>query len=248
MKSRIEFTAWDPDTPDVERLLAESDIEEMYLWPTGSNYVFLVQLSHKDAGVTHAIYKPRKGEAPLWDFPDGTLYRRERAAYLVSRDLGWEFVPPTVIRDGPHGIGSVQLFIIHKQSDYSAIRSAAPNALRRMAVFDVVTNNADRKAGHCLEALDGRVWGIDHGLTFNTDYKLRTVIWDFVGEPVPEPLYGDLERLGSDLRQAGSVRLQLEELLTKAEIEVFSKRIGALLGQGVLPPPGQRRAIPWPPV
>jgi hypothetical protein len=234
--------------PDIERLLSESEVEETYVWPTGSNYVFLLQLRHDDAGVTHAIYKPRKGEAPLWDFPDGTLYRRERAAYLVSRELGWNFIPPTVIRNGPHGIGSVQLFVIHNQSDYATMRDEAPDALRRMAVFDVVANNADRKAGHCLATPDGRLWGIDHGLTFHTDYKLRTVIWDYIGEPVPESLCNDLERLYIDLRQAGSIRLQLEDLLAKDEIEVFAMRIKALLTHGVLPSPGQRRAIPWPPV
>jgi hypothetical protein len=247
LTSQIEITAWDPDTPDLERLLAESEVEESYLWPSGSNYVFLLQLRHPEAGTAHAIYKPRKGEAPLWDFPNGTLYRRERASYLVARALGWDFIPATIIRDGPHGIGAVQTFIIHDPSDYRAALTASPDALRRIAVFDVVTNNADRKGGHCLRGVDGRIWGIDHGLTFHTEYKLRTVLWDFVGEPVPGPLCADLERILMDLQQVGPLRLQLEELLAKAEIDMFAQRTRSLLERGVFPPPGQRRAVPWPP-
>lgn len=248
MASRVEITAWNPDTPDVERLLCESEIEEMSLWPSGSNYVFLVKLRSATAGVSHAIYKPRSGEAPLWDFPDGTLYRRERAAYVVAGALGWDFIPPTVIRHGPHGIGMVQLFIIHNSDTFFTLREHYAALFRRMALFDIITNNADRKAGHCLKALDGRVWGIDHGLTFHTDYKLRTVIWDYVGEPIPEPLCADLERVLNDLERGGLLRQRLEELITRREIEAFRQRIHVLLAQGVFPAPGPRRSVPWPPV
>lgn len=246
MTARVQITAWDPERPDIEQLLRESAIQEAYLLPSGSNYVFLVQLHNQRDGLSHAIYKPRSGEAPLWDFPDGTLYRREFAAYLVACALGWNFIPPTVIREGPHGIGVVELFIIHKAAHFFTLREHHADDFRRMAVFDIITNNADRKAGHCLEALDGRIWGIDHGLTFHTDYKLRTVIWDYAGERVPEALCRDLERLLTQLQHAGPLYQQLEELLARREIEAFVQRIENTLAQSVFPAPGLRRSVPWP--
>ena len=136
-----------------------------------------------------AVYKPRRGEAPLYDFPDGTLYRREFAAYVVSEAIGWHLVPPTVIRDGPYGVGTAQLFIdAQPKRNYFTLREDRSDDLKPMAAFDVFANNADRKGAHCLLDPEDRIWGIDHGLTFNVDYKLRTVIWDFSGQPVsPRP-------------------------------------------------------------
>ena len=130
----------------------------------------------------------------MWDFPDGTLYRRERAAYLLATDLGWEFIPPTIIRDGPYGIGMVQLFIPNDvHANFFTLRDTYADDMRRMALFDAVSNNADRKGGHCLLGNDGRIWGIDHGLTFHESNKLRTVIWDYSEEQIPAALVADLE-------------------------------------------------------
>ncbi len=147
---------------------------------------------------TLAIYKPQRGERPLWDFPSGTLGRREVATYLVAEAVGWGLVPPTVLREGPYGSGSVQLFVeAQEEIHFFTIQDDARYAddLRRLAALDVICNNADRKAGHCLVDVDGRLWAIDNALTFHVDPKLRTVIWDFAGTPLPA-------RIGSDLRAA----------------------------------------------
>ena len=184
---------WSPDAHDIEAILVRADVRGLDLLPSGSNYVFVMALDDDTAGAGIAIYKPERGEAPLHDFPDGTLYRRERAAYLVSEALGWRLVPPTVVRDGPHGVGTAQLFIEHQaRGSYFSMKDSRVAELRRMATFDAFINNADRKGGHCLDGRDGRVWGIDHGLTFHRQDKLRTVIWDWAGDPIDAPHLDDV--------------------------------------------------------
>ena len=226
-------------------ILRRGQIVECKLVPWGSNYTFAVVLADPqgEADDAIAIYKPRAGEAPLWDFPSGTLYQREYAAYLVSRALGWDFIPATVIRDGPHSIGTVQAYVEpNEDSHYYTFRGEFDDELKRMAVFDIITNNADRKAGHCFRGKeDGRIWGIDHGLTFNVHPKLRTVIWDYIGLPVPQNLLDDLIRLYAD----GALPSLLRPYLDQLEIEAFRARIARLVDAGVFPELSSRRNIPY---
>lgn len=224
--------------------LRSGEITECKLVPWGSNYTFAVVLSlPEDDEPALGIYKPRAGEAPLWDFPSGTLYQREYAAYLLADALGWDFIPPTVIRDGPHGIGTVQLYVEPEHdSHYFSFREAHQEELRRMAVFDLVTNNADRKAGHCFrDRSQTRVWGIDHGLTFNTQPKLRTVIWDFCGEEIPAHLVAGLARVRDDAAIAELLAPRLDPL----ELHALRARAARLLEAGVFPELSSRRNIPY---
>ena len=227
--------------------LTRAEMGEGWLMPYASNYTFLVELCHNEQH-GYGIYKPQAGEAPLWDFPSGTLYRRECASYSVSRMLGWPMVPPTVQREGELGIGSLQLFVPSvEQSHYFALRETRAPELFRMAVFDVMVNNADRKGGHCFEAKSGGIWGIDHGLTFHVAYKLRTVIWDFAGERIAEPLLQDLRRLADELNTPGSAALaELAELLAPEEVMALVWRIDQLLKEPAMPEPRSRRDLPWP--
>ena len=228
-----------------EAFMLRARIEDCELVPWGSNYTFAVLLSDpaEERDEELAIYKPVAGEIPLWDFPTDTLYRREYASYLVSQRLGWHFIPPTVIRDGPHGSGSVQQYIEAEQEEhYFSFRDECREDLERIALFDIITNNADRKAGHTLrDAADGRIWGIDHGLTFNVEPKLRTVIWDFQLEPIAEHLRHDLSRIARD----ETLARQLSRHLTPPEVRAFQKRATSLARQGVFPPLTSRRSIPW---
>ena len=214
-----------------------------------SNYAFLVSLSHQERKVT-TVYKPQKGERPLWDFPDGTLCFREMASFLTSERLGWQLVPPTVLRDGARGLGTFQLFIDHDpEVNYFTFDESMQPHLLRMAAFDAIINNADRKGGHCLVDARGHVWGIDHGISFNVAHKLRTVIWDFAGQPLPEPVAADLERLCAELNETTSdYRLQLARLLAPNEIDAFQRRIDRLLHARRYPLPGPGPNYPWPPV
>lgn len=240
---------WSPDDPRVATALARATVERIELLPSGSNYVFAMYLCDAEGDPGAAIYKPRRGEAPLHDFPDGTLYRRERAAYLISEALAWHIIPPTIIRDGPHGIGMVQLYIEHRpRASYFTMKGARARDLRRMALFDVVVNNADRKGGHCLEAPDGRIWGIDHGLTFHPQVKLRTVIWDYAGTPVDADLLADVERLLDDLSGDGPAMEELGELLHARELRALRERIESILEQRTFPMPPPWRPVPWPPL
>lgn len=238
---------WHPDWPEVDGVITRAEITEMKLLPTGSNYVFVLALQDEDAGAGVAVYKPRRGEAPLWDYPGGTLYRRERAAYLLSEALGWGVVPPTVVRDGPHGIGMVQLHIDYlPRANYFTLKDQRQDDLRRLALFDVIANNGDRKGGHCLLDHDGRLWGIDHGLTFHHQGKLRTVIWDYVDEPVPPSLLADAERLLKTLQAGGPSAAELDALLDKSERRALRARIERVLATGVYPEPPPWRPVPWP--
>lgn len=231
------------------RLLREGEVVAYEVVPWGSNYTFLVALADDD-GEPRAIgvYKPAQGEAPLWDFPDGCLYRREYAAYLTSQWLGWHFIPETVIRDGPYGIGTMQQYVeAEDDAHYYTLRASHPDDLQRITLFDLLVNNADRKAGHVFKGTDGRVYGIDHGLTFHVHPKLRTVIWDFIGQPIPDALLNDLAtRLdGPAAREA--LRCQLAPLLAPLEIERFFTRAERLLALRVFPGfrPGHDHNIPW---
>lgn len=240
-------TSWSADRPDLAQLLASAEISACRPIMWGSNGTFLVTLCAGEAGSSYAVYKPRRGEAPLWDFPRGTLFRREVATYLVSEALGWSIVPPTVVRDGPYGVGSVQLFIEHDPEDYftsPARRDRA--AAEQIALLDVLLNNADRKSEHCLQGLDGKTWAIDHGLTFHTDPKLRTVIWDFAGEPIDAALLAALETLCAALDRRGALTPRLLQLVAQPEIDAVVRRLRLLLRARVHPDPGaHRRGMPW---
>lgn len=219
------------------------------------------------------VYKPVAGERPLWDFPDGTLAAREEAAYLVSEALGWAIVPLTFRRDGPHGPGMVQLWqepdrvqeavtlvnearvpegFLHvfdglddRDHVVSLVHEDTPE-LRRMAVFDAVVNNADRKGGHVLAMTDGHRYGVDHGLTFHVEHKLRTVLWGWAGDPLGDDDRSCLDLLADRLDdELGEVLL---DMVTPVEVEATRRRVKRLLRLGTLPEPGQGwRAIPWPP-
>jgi uncharacterized repeat protein (TIGR03843 family) len=221
------------------------------------------------------VYKPVAGERPLWDFPDGTLAQREYAAYLVSEALGWSIVPPTLLRDGPLGEGMVQLWIdTPDQTDRTDLVDIVPQgqvpdgwigvldaydgrhnpvslvhadslALQRMAVFDAVVNNADRKGGHVLDGGSGRVYGVDHGVTFNADDKLRTVLWGWAGDPVPAAVLDGVRRLADEL--AGGLGTELCSLITTVEVTATRARCRSLLRTGCFPAPSDDwPSIPWP--
>ena len=235
-------------TEELCELLRRGRIVECGLIPWGSNYTFLVTMDVRQSAPLLGVYKPRRGEAPLWDFPDGTLYKREYAAFLLSEALGWQLVPPTVIRDGPKGIGTVQLFIHHQQedADYFALRDQHAHEMKTMAVFDMIANNTDRKAGHCLRGEGGRIWGIDHGLTFHHQPKLRTVIWDFGDETMPAELLQDIRRVCTDLEARRAFARELEKYLTSAEIEALITRMRYVMDHPEFPCLQTRRGVPWP--
>jgi len=228
------------------RLLTEAEITAASLVPWGSNYTFAVALEpdEEDERGHLAIYKPRLGERPLWDFPVGTLSQRERASYLLSRRLGWDLVPPTVLRQGPHGIGSVQLYIEphpDHEDDHRFWGQYRPE-IERMVLFDHITNNADRKLAHCLVSASGRLWGIDHGLTFNVEPKLRTVLWQYNERPIDPALLQDLVRLGEE---ADAVREEFADLLAPEELDALFARAEALVEEGVFPELDPYRNVPY---
>jgi uncharacterized repeat protein (TIGR03843 family) len=211
--------------------------------PWGSNYTFLVDVEHHGES-SRAIYKPFQGEQPLWDFPEG-IYRREVAAYRLSAELGWPNIPEMVVRDdAPFGVGSLQRFVPadFEQHYFTMIEDPDfDSAFKTIATFDVIVNNADRKAGHCLLAEDGEIFAIDNALCFNAEPKLRTVIWEFGGEPIEPALLDDLRRLRTDWRPD-----EFAGLLDPAEIDSLVSRIEALLANPVLPELVSERQYPWP--
>jgi uncharacterized repeat protein (TIGR03843 family) len=196
------------------------------------------------------VYKPVLGEQPLWDFPQGTLAAREVAAYLTSQALGWDLVPPTVLRrDGPAGGGSLQLYVpADLNHHYFTFSDAERERLRPVVVFDLLINNADRKAGHVLLDAEGRIRLIDHGVCFHVQDKLRTVIWDFVGQPIPEDLRADAASFGDRLRSDQDLRARFAPLLSPDEIDALISRADRLLRLERFPPPGPHRPYPWPAV
>ena len=225
---------------DIEDLLLESKILDGGLVQQGSNYTFIVELQSETINFW-GIYKPSKGERPLWDFPYGTLHNRERCSYIVSDFLGWNIVPPTVIREGPHGEGSMQ-FCVHYdgESNYYTLKKSYEDRMVLIACFDLLVNNTDRKPSHCFRSTDGRVWGIDHGLTFHVEPKLRSVIWDFCGhELYPEQL-DDIARLRDELvRSESNLTKELLDLLDKEEFEIFRKRVNNFIVDPRLPSIGE---------
>lgn len=237
------------DTDDVLRFLREAEMAIEGRMPWSSNATFLVTLSAAassgDSGVeAKAIYKPVRGERPLWDFPAG-LHRREVAAWQLSEFLGWGLVPPTVLRqDAPYGEGSLQLFVAADfEAHYFTLYENRPDLhdqLKAICTFDILINNTDRKGGHCLLGLDGRVWAIDNGLCFAEDDKLRTVIWEFGGEPIPRKLLADVRRLGE------CVPLEVASLLDDGEAEALRRRATTLVAKKVFPVDASGRRYPWP--
>ena len=224
-----------------QEFLLQAEILSCELTPAGSNYTFLAKLRLADRE-GFAIYKPKDGEVPLWDFPPGTLYKRECAAYLLSEILGWDFIPLTIIREGPYGIGSVQQFIEHDpKQNYYTVNEANGDALRMIACFDLVANNTDRKAGHIIEGLDGKLWGIDQALTFHADTKIRTVIWDFCGEHIPNRHLDSLRDFGQQLAAPVGRVKELLELLRPEEVESLQQRLDWVLQERAYPGmPGRR--------
>jgi uncharacterized repeat protein (TIGR03843 family) len=210
--------------------------------PWASNVTLLAEVE-LDGTCVRAIYKPERGERPLWDFPPG-LYRREWAAYLFSEALGWGLVPPTIVREGPHGEGSFQLFLEAEfEQHWFTLREDARHRerLEKICVFDFVANNADRKSGHCLLGPDGLIYGIDNGLTFHTELKLRTVIWDYAGEPIPKALRDDLNRFVTC-----GLPTPLAELLSPAEQQALLVRAKALADYARFPEDRSGHRYPWP--
>jgi len=200
-----------------------------------------------DGVTTAVVYKPVRGERPLWDFPDGTLAGRELGAYLVSHATGWDVVPPTVMREGPYGPGMCQLWVdVDESVDLQALARSDHPDLRRMSVFDAVVNNADRKGGHLLPRADGRVQGVDHGICFSTEDKLRTLLWQWRGDLLTEEAVEVLSRVRAELE--GELGAQLEGLLTGSEVRATTARVDRLLSSRRHPQPSQDwPAIPWPP-
>lgn len=243
-----------------------------------SNAVLYCSVSYEGEEAS-CVYKPVAGEQPLWDFPDGTLAQREVAAYEISEVTGWGLVPPTVLRDGPYGEGMCQMWIEADESDaapqllalveeeepadgWKAIGFAEVGEgrtallvhaddprLRRLAVLDAVINNGDRKGGHLLPEAGGRLYAIDHGVTFNVDDKLRTLLWGWAGEPLTAEAVTVLDRLADELADGTPLATRLAELITPAETEAVRARVQELRRTGLHPKPsGQWPAIPWPPV
>jgi len=260
----------DPRDPAVPGLLRHGRIEITGRLVDASNATLFGSISH-DGLAAECVYKPVRGERPLWDFPDGTLAGRELASFLVSEAMGFHVVPPTVHRDGPFGPGMVQLWIdtddqefvdictpkemrkgwlgvLRARSDSgrpAVLAHADTEALRRMAAFDVVVNNADRKGGHVLSGVDGRVYGVDHGLTMHIEDKLRTVLWGFVGQALSPEIVEGLEKLRAGFD--GGLADELGDHLTRRETRAFADRVDALLEARQYPEPsGYGPAIPWP--
>lgn len=212
----------------------------------GSNYTFLAEVKNGEENL-EAVYKPSRGERPLWDFPKESLAGREVAAYLVSEALGWDLIPPTVFReDGPLGPGSLQLRVDHDTDQhYFTFDQNTKQRLRPVALFDILVNNADRKGGHILLDGEGKLWLIDHGICFHAEPKLRTVVWDFVGQEIPQELLADVNKLKG--RLAGKLRLDLSLFLNSDELSALDTRIDQVLRHPDFPaPPEDERSTPWP--
>ena len=231
---------------DALRLLREAElsVEGRLVDASNATLYCVATLAGTTAPV---VYKPVRGERPLWDFPDGTLAGREVAAYLVSEATGWGVVPPTVLRDGPFGSGMCQLWVdVDEQVDLTALARSNHPDLRRMAVFDAVVNNADRKGGHLLPCADGRVFGVDHGICFSAEDKLRTLLWQWRGLPLTDEAVEVLSRLRAELE--GDLGAALHELLTVTEVRATVARVDRMLTSGRHPEPSPDwPAIPWPP-
>ncbi|MFI0981630.1 SCO1664 family protein [Streptomyces sp. NPDC021093] len=262
---------------DPSTLLAKGELKVLGQVREASNAVLYCEISYEGESA-RCVYKPVAGEQPLWDFPDGNLARREVASYEISEATGWGLIPPTVLRDGPYGEGMCQLWIEGDAEEGGALLALMEDGepgdgwkpvvlaeiaegrtallvhaddvrLRRLAVLDAVINNGDRKGGHLLPAGDGRLYGIDHGVTFHADDKLRTLLWGWAGEPLPAEAVEVLERLEAGLRDGTPLATRLAELVTAVELDALRARVAGLRTAGVHPAPsGEWPAIPWPPV
>ena len=233
-------------------VLREGEIEIVGRIMGSSNHAMLCRVRRicpppEETIVVEAVYKPTAGERPLDDFPDATLSHREVAAYLVSEAIGWGIVPPTIRRDGPFGDGSLQLWIdVDESVDVVGMVVGDDPRLRRIAVFDAAVNNTDRKGGHLLPTSDGHIYGVDHGVTFSTVPKLRTVLWGWRGRPFAIDELDGLARLANSLR--GDLARDLAGLLSRGEIAATRRRVDALLETRRFPfPRSDWPAIPWPP-
>ncbi|TQJ47929.1 SCO1664 family protein [Streptomyces sp. SLBN-115] len=261
--------------PAAAELLARGELTVRGRIRDASNAALYCTVAHEGREAA-CVYKPVAGERPLWDFPDGNLAQREVAAYEVSEATGWGLVPPTVLREGPYGEGMCQLWIeTAPEADLLALVDAQEpepgwraigfaevgegrtallvhaddERLRRLAVLDAVINNADRKGGHLLPTADGRLYGIDHGVTFNAENKLRTLLWGWAGEPLTGEAVDVLKGLRGALEPGGRLAVILAALITPAEVDATRARADALLEAGKHPEPsGDWPAIPWPPV
>ncbi|MET9991907.1 SCO1664 family protein [Streptomyces mutabilis] len=259
----------------VADLLAQGELTVRGRIRDASNAALYCTVTHEGREAA-CVYKPVAGERPLWDFPDGTLAQREVAAYEVSEATGWGLVPPTVLRDGPYGEGMVQLWIeaVPETELLALVDAEEPGPgwkavalaevgegrtallvhadderLRRLAVLDAVINNADRKGGHLLPAAGERLYGIDHGVTFHAEDKLRTLLWGWAGEPLTGEALAVLDGLKEALKDGGALAARLGALITSAELDATRARVDALLASGKHPAPGgEWPAIPWPPV
>ncbi|MFF2995493.1 SCO1664 family protein [Streptomyces sp. NPDC057950] len=267
-----------PRSVTTAELLAQGELKVRGQIREASNAVLYCTVSYEGRDA-FCVYKPVAGERPLWDFPDGTLAQREVAAYEVSQATGWGLVPTTVLRDGPYGEGMCQLWVEASPEDDGAgllalvddeepaegwkaigfaevgegrtalLVHADDTRLRRLAVLDAVINNADRKGGHLLPTGEGRLYGIDHGVTFNADNKLRTLLWGWAGEPLTAEALDVLASLRDGLASGAPLATRLAELITTAEIDATRDRVEAMLASGKHPEPsGEWPAIPWPPV
>ena len=263
-----------PSPLTAEQVLRDGILEIRGRIMPASNITFFAEATLGEEPPVPCVYKPVAGERPLWDFPDGTLAGRERAAYLVSEALGWDVVPTTLLRDGPSGPGMVQLWrepdpeadpvdlcpVGEVPDGYLHVLDAVDGAgnevslvhedsvaLRRMAVFDVLVNNADRKGGHVLPMTDGHRYGVDHGVCFHTEDKLRTVLWGWAERPLEPDDRAVLIGLGQRLVDDEELRDSLRALLTGAEVRALAARCRALLRRGRMPlPSGTWPSIPWP--
>ena len=236
------------DEEFLQSAFANGSIELKGQFTLGSNYTFLVSITHQQQEIP-AVYKPKKGEQPLWDFPENTLAGREVAAYLVSQALNWGLVPYTIFReDGPYGAGSLQQFIDYNPNyHYFNLKPADKQKLRPVSLFDHLTNNADRKGSHIFFEKNTRhLYAIDHGLCFNVDDKLRTVIWDFAGEPISAE---HLEALRKLTTPSAALVEDLRCFLNADELVALVRRAENLVRSGTFPlPPPDRRAFPYPPL
>ncbi|MEA2684583.1 MAG: hypothetical protein QOK05_2911 [Chloroflexota bacterium] len=238
-------------TPATADLLGAAELEVIGRLANSSNGTFLVRCQapgEAEGSGMLAVYKPAAGERPLWDFPADSLHRREVAAFELSRWLGWDLVPTTVERpDGPLGAGSVQAFVDHDPDEhYFTLQDAHRPFFMRLAFFDMLANNADRKGGHCLLDGSGRVWAIDHGLTFHVEPKLRTVLWDYAGSRLPAAERRAAHRLAGALDEASDIRARLSELISGEELRALRERASALSQPGIYPAPGSAWSFPWP--
>ncbi len=239
----------EPGGQGVLEALRQGELDLIGRLPGASNATFLARVALADApdGELVCVYKPVRGERPLDDFPHGTLARREVAAYLLSQYTGWDLVPPTVMRTGPLGEGMVQLWVeVDEASDIVAMVTGGDTRLRTMCVFDALTNNADRKAGHLLPVAGGHVFGVDHGICFAAEPKLRTVLWAWRGQRLSDAELSVVSRVCSALD--GELGAELRELLTRREVRATAERAERLLTSGRFPQPDPfRPAVPWPP-